>query len=129
MLNTAEMELLIIATALLAVAALTLSLLSLVKQQRVLSSINVRIQQMCTDLSTVRIGRAQQWVEKCSQSQQKEPAMIEAQGYAPYSQATRLFDSGAKLEEVVSQCGISRAEAELMGLMHRQMKRRGPRAF
>jgi len=48
------------------------------------------------------------------------------QGYTPYSRATEMLSAGSDVNEVITNCGISRAEAELMQLMHRQMKRCGP---
>lgn len=46
-------------------------------------------------------------------------------GYAPYAQAAKLMDMGAGIVDLVQKCGISKAEAELIELMHRQMKASG----
>jgi len=50
----------------------------------------------------------------------------QANGYSPYTLATEMLSGGADIDHVVNDCGISRAEAELMQLMHKQMKRCGP---
>ena len=50
---------------------------------------------------------------------------IHDQGYAPYAQAEKLMDMGAGAIDLVKKCGISRAEAELIELMHKQMKAPG----
>jgi len=39
-----------------------------------------------------------------------------------YTQAGELIESGATLEELVKRCNIPRSEAELMMLIHRQLK-------
>jgi hypothetical protein len=46
-------------------------------------------------------------------------------GYAPYAQAAKLMDMGAGVVDLVQKCGISKAEAELIELMHKQMKASG----
>lgn len=39
---------------------------------------------------------------------------------ASYNDAARLLDAGVDTDEVARRCGLSRAEASLMQLMHRQ---------
>ncbi|BFM16531.1 hypothetical protein R50073_27140 [Maricurvus nonylphenolicus] len=41
--------------------------------------------------------------------------------HSAYNDAARLFDSGVQSEEVARRCGLSRAEASLMQLMHKQV--------
>ncbi len=43
-------------------------------------------------------------------------------GYVPYSQAIQLLDQGADVEQIIEQCGLSRAEAVLMELIHNPAK-------
>jgi len=38
----------------------------------------------------------------------------------PYNQAVRMAGQGASVDELVQQCGLSRAEAELVLLLHKQ---------
>lgn len=41
-----------------------------------------------------------------------------------YSQAARLVEMGANVDDLVNSCGIGRPEAELMTLMHQELKPR-----
>jgi hypothetical protein len=37
----------------------------------------------------------------------------------PYAQAIRLVQNGAQVEDVISACGLTRSEAELVVMLHR----------
>ncbi len=41
-------------------------------------------------------------------------------GNLPYNQAVRMVGQGATVEDLVSSCGVSRAEAELIELLHKK---------
>lgn len=41
-------------------------------------------------------------------------------GNLPYNQAVRMVGQGASVEDLVSSCGLSRAEAELVELLHKK---------
>jgi hypothetical protein len=53
-------------------------------------------------------------------SDSAKPASTATTDYLPYSQAIKLFQQGASTEEVVERCHLSRAEADLMSLVHHQ---------
>jgi len=38
----------------------------------------------------------------------------------PYNEASRLMEMGASIDDIVSACGISRAEAELVSVLRKQ---------
>jgi len=85
----------------------------------------IRAELLSTSSGSIGVGKRLIEIEKKvngSLSKQDEYQT----GYTPYSKATEMLGSGADVNEVIKNCGISRAEAELMQLMHRQMKRCGP---
>ncbi|MCW8884086.1 MAG: DUF2802 domain-containing protein [Motiliproteus sp.] len=43
-------------------------------------------------------------------------------GTLAYNQAAKLMEMGAEVDDLVSSCGIARPEAELMALLHREIK-------
>lgn len=58
------------------------------------------------------------------QVQSAAPSMssvVQSPVHSAYNDAARLFDSGVQSEEVARRCGLSRAEASLMQLMHKQV--------
>lgn len=52
---------------------------------------------------------------------QQVHATVTSPVHSAYNDAARLFDSGVQSEEVARRCGLSRAEASLMQLMHKQV--------
>jgi hypothetical protein len=43
-------------------------------------------------------------------------------GALAYNQAAKLMEMGANVEDLIGSCGIARPEAELMALLHREIK-------
>ncbi|MEH6823973.1 MAG: DUF2802 domain-containing protein [Motiliproteus sp.] len=43
-------------------------------------------------------------------------------GALAYNQAAKLMEMGADVEDLIGSCGIARPEAELMALLHREIK-------
>ncbi len=85
----------------------------------------VRMELSSTSNGSLGIGKRLLEVEKKLQGKLAIQEEIE-QGYSPYTKATQMLGEGSDLSDVIKTCGISRPEAELMQLMHRQMKRCGP---
>ncbi|MEM5530540.1 DUF2802 domain-containing protein [Gammaproteobacteria bacterium AS21] len=54
-------------------------------------------------------------LEKQLEFEQRDPDDV------AYSQAARLVEMGADVDDIVHSCGIGRPEAELMALMHREL--------
>ena len=54
-------------------------------------------------------------IEKQLEFAQRDPDEV------VYSQAARLVEMGANVDDLVHSCGIGRPEAELMTLMHREL--------
>ena len=55
-------------------------------------------------------------VEKQLELENRDP------GALAYNQAAKLMEMGAEVEDLVSSCGIARPEAELMALLHQEIK-------
>lgn len=55
-------------------------------------------------------------VEKQLELENRDP------GALAYNQAAKLMEMGAEVEDLVSSCGIARPEAELMALLHQEVK-------
>ena len=85
----------------------------------------IRAELLSTSTGSVGVGKRLLELEKKIQGSLHKQDEYQ-QGYTPYSRATEMLSAGSDVNEVISHCGISRAEAELMQLMHRQMKRCGP---
>lgn len=55
-------------------------------------------------------------VEKQHELENRDPGVL------AYNQAARLMEMGAGVEDLVRSCGIGRPEAELMALLHRELR-------
>ncbi len=60
-----------------------------------------------------------QTVERQAELEQKDP------GSLPYTYAIRLVEMGASSEDLVENCSLARVEADLISLVHSEMKRKG----
>ncbi|WP_416885841.1 DUF2802 domain-containing protein [Marinospirillum sp.] len=55
-------------------------------------------------------------VERQMEIEQKDP------GSLPYAYAVRLVEMGATAEDLIQNCGLARVEAELIALVHTELK-------
>ncbi len=55
-------------------------------------------------------------VERQMEMEQRDP------GSLPYAYAVRLVEMGASVDDLVSNCGLARVEAELIVLVHSELK-------
>ncbi len=55
-------------------------------------------------------------VEKQLELENRDPGVL------AYNQAAKLMEMGAEVDDLVSSCGIARPEAELMALLHQEIK-------
>lgn len=69
--------------------------------------------------STVGIGRVIKKLEHRVASNERKPALATSDE-ALYQQAQRLVGMGATADDLVSSCGVARAEAELLVSMSKQ---------
>ncbi|MGO4998536.1 DUF2802 domain-containing protein [Oceanisphaera sp. W20_SRM_FM3] len=65
-----------------------------------------------------KVGELYRQQDKLSE-QQQELALKDPQGKL-YSRATRMVQLGADIDEIMAECEMPRAEAELMITLHRQ---------
>ena len=63
-------------------------------------------------------AKLEQSLEKQLELEQRDPDEV------AYSQAARLVEMGANVDDLVHSCGIGRPEAELMTLMHKELSPR-----
>lgn len=61
-------------------------------------------------------GRLNITAEKQQELENRDP------GALAYNQAAKLMEMGADVDDLVVNCGIARPEAELMALLHREIK-------
>nr|WP_207062488.1 DUF2802 domain-containing protein [Motiliproteus sp. SC1-56] len=61
-------------------------------------------------------GRLNITAEKQQELENRDP------GALAYNQAAKLMEMGADVDDLVANCGIARPEAELMALLHREIK-------
>lgn len=50
-------------------------------------------------------------------------------GSLPYNHAIRLVEMGATADDLVENCGLARGEADLIALVHNELKHRSPQHF
>lgn len=55
-------------------------------------------------------------VEKQQELENRDPGVL------AYNQAAKLMEMGADVDDLVRSCGIGRPEAELMALLHRELR-------
>ena len=55
-------------------------------------------------------------VEKQQELENRDPGVL------AYNQAAKLMEMGATADDLVRSCGIGRPEAELMALLHRELR-------
>lgn len=119
----------LVAVALIAVAALLLAVKVYrqlqMSEQRYHALVNViRNEIRVMNSGSIGVGRRLKQVEaklnitaeKQQELENKDP------GTLAYNQAAKLMEMGADVDDLVSSCGIARPEAELMALLHREVK-------
>ncbi len=70
--------------------------------------------------STFGLGRCVKKLEQRLVENERKPALATSDE-ALYQQAQRLVNMGASADDLVSSCGVARAEAELLVSMSRQL--------
>lgn len=78
------------------------------------------------ELSTVSfgalgVGQRLKSVEKRLVERSAEPVATVLDGNGPYRKAIELVEAGAGADQLIEQCGLTRAEADLLCLMHRSL--------
>ncbi|WP_210395712.1 DUF2802 domain-containing protein [Motiliproteus sediminis] len=74
--------------------------------------------------ASVGVGKRVQQVERKLNITAEKQQELENRdpGALAYNQAAKLMEMGADVDDLVSSCGIARPEAELMALLHREVR-------
>jgi len=84
---------------------------SLRKEIQLMSSTTIGMGKRIVDME----AKLELSLEKQFELEQRDPDEV------IYSQAARLVEMGANVDDLVQSCGIGRPEAELMALMHKEL--------
>ncbi len=84
---------------------------SLRKEIQLMSSTTIGMGKRIVDMES----KLELSLEKQFELEQRDPDEV------VYSQAARLVEMGANVDDLVQSCGIGRPEAELMALMHKEL--------
>lgn len=111
----------------LSLLALVVALVSLQRTRRQASETEKLIQKLMRDVAasssgSVGMGQRLLAMEKRLQADTKKAEKIDYyhdDEFQPYSQAAQLFKMGMDCDEVARRCGLSRAEASLLEMMHK----------
>lgn len=89
------------------------------RQQQALDALQADVRALCAGAVGLdeRIGRLEQDARRLRERQ--EQIELHDNGEPQYQQAVRMVQKGSKVEELMSVCGLSRGEAELVTMMHR----------
>lgn len=117
------------AVALLAVLALAYSLIAFRRlkaaEKRYDALVNV-LRHEINVMNTGAVGmgrRLKQIEEKLNITAEKQQELENRDpGALAYNQAAKLMEMGADVDDLISSCGIARPEAELMALLHREIR-------
>jgi len=120
-------ELGVIASLVISIAALITSVLALSRARRQLNEANTLAQRVARDLAlatggAVGMGQRLLAMEKKLKEAPASKPKIDYQNdeeFQPYAQAAQLFQLGLDAEEVARRCGLSRAEVSLMEMMQK----------
>jgi len=119
---------------LIAVAALVVALIALLKAKRSVTEAHQHEQQLNQRIATLEhelsammdgafgVASQLQKVESNLKStvQQQEQLQQRDRGNLPYNDAVRRVSKGADVDELVEHCGLSRSEAELVTMLHKK---------
>jgi hypothetical protein len=102
------------------------AMLAIVRWQRRVNQQEVICQSLKDDIRALCAGAVglDQRVSSIEQrsrrlKERQEQLELRDNGERSYAQAIRMVHRGADVEELVSVCGLSRGEAELISMMHR----------
>jgi len=120
---------LLISNGLLLVAAVAGFFLAKREYQKELQLWQVQVQKLKQDIdaissSTIGVGRNIKKLEQRLAEAERKPALATSDE-ALYQQAQRLVNMGASADDLVTSCGVARAEAELLVSMNKKAAAQG----
>lgn len=98
--------------------------LNQMKQRHQESELNQRKQVQVLASGSIGMGRRLVAIEKkLNLAVEKQSEILSKEGGVSYNRAMELLEMGATVDDLVSKCGLIRAEAELISLLKQESRR------
>ena len=98
--------------------------LNQMKQRHEESELNQRKQVQVLASGSIGMGRRLVAIEKkLNLAVEKKSEILSKEGGVSYNRAMELLEMGATVDDLVSKCGLIRAEAELISLLKQESRR------
>lgn len=98
--------------------------LNQMKQWHAESELNQRKQVQVLASGSIGMGRRLVAIEKkLNLAVEKQSEILSKEGGVSYNRAMELLEMGATVDDLVSKCGLIRAEAELISLLKQESRR------
>ncbi|MEO9274060.1 DUF2802 domain-containing protein [Marinomonas sp. 5E14-1] len=97
--------------------------LKAIKRQQVESDQNHKKQVQVLASGSIGMGRRLVTIEKkLNLAVEKQSEILSKEGSVSYNRAMELLEMGATIDDLVSKCGLIRAEAELISLLKKESR-------
>ncbi|GGN17081.1 MULTISPECIES: DUF2802 domain-containing protein [Marinomonas] len=94
------------------------------KQQHTEAELNQKKQVQVLASGSIGMGRRLVAIEKkLNLAVEKQSEILSKEGGVSYNRAMELLEMGATIDDLVSKCGLIRAEAELISLLKQESRR------
>ncbi|WP_111639217.1 DUF2802 domain-containing protein [Marinomonas shanghaiensis] len=94
------------------------------KQERAEVELNQKKQVQVLASGSIGMGRRLVAIEKkLNLAVEKQSEILSKEGGVSYNRAMELLEMGATIDDLVSKCGLIRAEAELISLLKQESRR------
>ncbi|BFM49292.1 DUF2802 domain-containing protein [Marinomonas sp. THO17] len=94
------------------------------KSQQFEADINHKKQVQVLASGSIGMGRRLVAIEKkLNLAVEKQSEILSKEGSVSYNRAMELLEMGATIDDLVSKCGLIRAEAELISLLKKESRR------
>jgi len=94
------------------------------KQERAEVELNQKKQVQVLASGSIGMGRRLVAIEKkLNLAVEKQSEILTKEGGVSYNRAMELLEMGATIDDLVSKCGLIRAEAELISLLKQESRR------
>lgn len=95
-----------------------------IKRQHLEAEINQKKQVQVLASGSIGMGRRLVAIEKkLNLAVEKQSEILSKEGGVSYNRAMELLEMGATIDDLVSKCGLIRAEAELISLLKKESHR------
>lgn len=94
------------------------------KRQHIETELNQKKQVQVLASGSIGMGRRLVAIEKkLNLAVEKQSEILSKEGNVSYNRAMELLDMGATIDDLVSKCGLIRAEAELISLLKKEPRK------